>query len=207
MKKLLNKIIARWLNALQFSVYKHKNDVLIRKGILTVHPSTYGIYGLNIQTYQGCDTKVTIGKYCSIAGGVTILCGGNHPTSWISTYPLRIHFNMPGQRTDGLPCSKGDIRIGNDVWIGHHATILSGVHIGNGAVIGAGALVAKDVPDYAIVGGVPAQIKRFRFSPQQIEALLKIQWWNWEEEKIKQNIDLLSSEQISPFIQRYSHEH
>lgn len=114
---------------------------------------------------------------------------------------------MPGQRTDGLPCSKGDIRIGNDVWIGHHATILSGVHIGNGAVIGAGALVAKDVPDYAIVGGVPAQIKRFRFSPQQIEALLKIQWWNWEEEKIKQNIDLLSSEQISPFIQRYSHEH
>ncbi|MCI5188989.1 MAG: antibiotic acetyltransferase, partial [Candidatus Electrothrix sp. AS4_5] len=97
------------------------------------------------------------------------------------------------------PKTKGDIRVGHDVWIGTGVIILSGVVIGNGAVIGAGSVVVKDVPPYAIVGGNPAKIIRYRFSPEQIEALQHIAWWDWSEEKIRHHLELIRDVEL--FIQ------
>ena len=97
--------------------------------------------------------KVVIGKYCSIAEGVTIMPGGDHRVDWVTTYPLRIMFKMDGANQDGHPSTKGDVIVGNDVWIASGVKILSGVKIGDGAVIGANALVSKDVEPYSIVGG------------------------------------------------------
>ena len=92
--------------------------------------------------------------------------------------------------------NKGDIVIGNDVWIGYEAVILAGVTIGDGAVIGARAVVTKDIPPYTIVGGVPAKPIRKRFTQETIDLLLKIKWWNWPEERIRQHITEIQSERI-----------
>jgi len=154
--------------------------------------------------YAGDEAAVSIGKYCSIAKNVTIFTGGNHRTDWVSTYPFRIMFSLPGQYEDGHPSSKGDINIGNDVWLGYGCTILSGLKIGDGAAVAAHAVVVKDVPPYAIVGGNPAKVLAYRFSSKQIEALLKIRWWNWPPADVKANIEMLSSPQIDQFIRRYS---
>ena len=97
--------------------------------------------------------------------------------------------------------SKSAVVIGNDVWIGESARIMAGVHIGDGAVIAAGAVVTKDVAPYAIVGGVPAKVIKYRFSPEQIEELLKIEWWNWDEEKIRKHADEFDN--IESFIERH----
>lgn len=146
---------------------------------------------------------VHIGRYCSIAYDVNILTGGNHNTQWVSTYPHRVMFDIPGKYTDGHPCSKGDVHIGNDVWIAHGATILSGVHIGHGAVVACRSVVTKNVEPYTIVGGIPARPLRQRFSTAEISALLAIQWWNWPDEKVKEAIPLLCSDDIGEFIKCY----
>jgi serine acetyltransferase len=103
-----------------------------------------------------------------------------------------------------MVASKEDVEIGNDVWIGDTATLLSGVRIGNGAVIGARSVVTKDVPPYAIVVGNPARIARLRFTPEQISALERIAWWNWPLHKIREAAPLLLSPSIEEFIARYS---
>lgn len=144
-----------------------------------------------------------IGRYCSIAYDVNILTGGNHNTQWVSTYPHRVMFDLPGKYKDGHPCSKGDVRIGNDVWIAHGATILSGVHIGHGAVVACRSVVTKDVEPYTIVGGIPARPLRQRFSTAEISALLAIEWWNWPDEKVKEAIPLLCGNDIGEFIKCY----
>jgi serine acetyltransferase len=100
----------------------------------------------------------------------------------------------------GHPSCKGDIVIENDVWIGAKSTIMSGVKISNGAVVGAGSLVSKDVPPYAIVVGNPAKIIKYRFSEEQIQKLLTISWWKWDEQKIKDNAMLMWSNNIDQFI-------
>ena len=129
-----------------------------------------------------------------------IITGGIHPTDWISTYPFRNQFNLPGKNRDGMPKTNGDIIVGHDVWIGTGVTILSGVKIGNGAVVATGAVVTKDIPAYAIVGGVPAKVIKYRFTPNQIKDLEMINWYDWHIEKIKNNIHLLSSNSIEEFI-------
>ena len=147
--------------------------------------------------------KVVIGKYCSIAEGVTIIPGGNHRVDWVTTYPLRIKFKMDGANQDGHPSTKGDVIVGNDVWIASGVKILSGVKIGDGAVIGANALVSKDVEPYSIVGGNPAKHIKYRFSDEIISKLLEIKWWDWEDEKVKENVDLLCNDNLDEFIERF----
>jgi len=157
-----------------------------------IHPQvdvgehTYGLQRECFVAYHPGD-HIRIGKYCSVGDGVRFVFG-EHRTDRVTTFPLRaMCFNHP-PHADAL--SKGDILVGHDVWIGAGAIILSGVKIGNGAIIGAGAVVAKDVPPYSIVGGVPAKVIRMRLSGAQINALEKIQWWNWPLEKVKANLEL-----------------
>ena len=120
-----------------------------------------------------------------------IFNSANHSLSSLSTYPFPIFFEewkLDVKDTTKAWDNKGDIVLGNDVWIGYEAVILAGVTIGDGAVVGARAVVTKDVPPYTIVGGVPAKPIRKRFSQEKIDTLLKIKWWNWPEERIRQSI-------------------
>ena len=145
--------------------------------------------------------KLRIGAFCSIARKVTIILSGEHRTDWVTTFPLTHHFLNSG--IDGHPTSKGDVVIGNDVWIGHGATILSGVTIGDGAVIGAYSVVAKNVPAYCIAVGNPAKVIRQRFTDEQVQSLLKIKWWEWEDCKILDHSHLLLSDNIDDFIKEF----
>lgn len=151
----------------------------------------------------GRDARLTIGRYCSIAEGVTILVGGEHHTEWVTTYPFNTLFEG-ARRFPGYPLTRGDVTIGNDVWIGHGATVLSGVTIGDGAVIAGECVVAKDVEPYAIVGGNPARHIRYRFSAQTIAALLDIAWWEWPLSAIQASWPLLLSGDVDAFIAKYS---
>lgn len=137
--------------------------------------------------FGGYQCHVLIGKYSSVAHGIKFIVGLNHDSSSASTYPFQEVFEgMIGKNADLHPqCNHCQIIIGNDVWIGAYATIMGGVKIGNGAVIGAGAVVAKDVPPYAVVVGNPARVIRYRFDEATIEWLQKLRWWNWTPEKIK----------------------
>lgn len=136
--------------------------------------------------------KLIIGKYCSIACGARfIFNAANHSLKSLSTYPFHVMFDewgLNGKDVADAWDNKGDIVIGNDVWIGYEAVIMSGVHIGDGAIIGTRAVVTKDVPPYTIVGGVPAKEIRKRFDVQTIDWMLKICWWDWSYEKVKANL-------------------
>jgi len=136
-------------------------------------------------------SPIEIGGFCSIAKDVTIQ-EYNHDVARISTYYMRSNIFKTDRIGDHV--SRGGIRIGNDVWIGGKAMILSGVTIGDGAVIAAGAVVTRDVPPYAIVGGTPAKVLKYRFTPDVIEKLLQMKWWNWPVDKIRSNKDLFWSE-------------
>lgn len=179
-----------------------KNRDLIKRNLLEVGEYTYQWECLEIEVHKGSEAKVKIGKFCSISKNVRIITGGIHPTDWVSTFPFRNQFNLPGKHDDGMPSTKGDIIIGNDVWLSTGITILSGVKIGDGAVIATGAVVTKDIPDYAIAGGVPAKVIKYRFSKDQIEQLQKIKWWDWPHEKIIENIPFFSSKEIDEFIEK-----
>jgi acetyltransferase-like isoleucine patch superfamily enzyme len=159
---------------------------------------TYGLRRECFFAYHP-DDRVRIGKFCSLADGVKFVFGG-HRVDTVSTFPFRAICFKDAPHADAS--SKGDIVVGHDVWIGVNALILSGVKIGNGAVVAAGAVVTKDVAPYAIVGGVPAKLVKMRFEPDQIAALEKIQWWNWALEKIENNLDLFYATPAA-FIQRH----
>lgn len=144
--------------------------------------------------------KLQIGKFCSIACGAKFLFNSaNHTLSSLSSYPFPLFFEeWRLEREDVTRAwdNKGDIIIGNDVWIGYEAVILAGVTIGDGAIIGTRAVVTKDVPPYTIVGGVPAKPIKRRFSEETVSELLEIQWWNWSKEKIAKNIDAIQNGDI-----------
>jgi virginiamycin A acetyltransferase len=145
---------------------------------------------------------LTVGKFCSFADEVKILTGHEHRIDWVSTYPFAVAF--PNEKNLPFPArTKGDVVIGHDVWIGTGALILSGVTIGNGAVIGARSVVTHDVPPYAVVGGVPAQVIKFRFDAPTIEALQRVAWWDWPERKIEEALPLLMSNDVRGFLARY----
>ncbi len=164
---------------------------------------TYGADTLIVKSWKYVNGSYCVGKFCSIADNITLFLGGNHRVDWITTFPPdRLLKIFPdGDKITDQVATNGNITIGNDVWIGSHATILSGVTIGDGACVGAYALVTKDVPPYAIVGGNPAKIIRYRFDEKTIAALLKIAWWNWPIEKIKKNIPLLCSSDMQKFLE------
>lgn len=144
--------------------------------------------------------KLFIGKFCSIACGAKFLFNSaNHTMASLSAYPFPLFFDeWELEKTNVMDAwdNKGDIVVGNDVWIGYEAVILAGVTIGDGAVIGARAVVTKDVPPYTVVGGVPAKPIKKRFNDETITELLKLKWWNWSEEKISQNIKSIQSGNI-----------
>jgi virginiamycin A acetyltransferase len=143
--------------------------------------------------------RLIIGKFCMIASGVSfIMNGANHLTDAISTFPFAIFGNGWEHAMNGKEYPvKGDTVIGNDVWIGHNATIMAGITIGDGAIIAANASVVKDVEPYSVVGGNPAQLIKKRFPDDKIERLVKLKWWNWDIGKITRNVYGLTGNDLS----------
>jgi len=151
----------------------------------------------NLQVY-GFNGDLVIGRFCSIAGRLVVICGeGYHKSNRISTYPFP--FKMPFKKKlsvknfyDQFSFPKGKVVIGHDVWIGEDVIIATGVNVGNGAVIAAKSVVNKNVPPYSVVAGNPAQVKKFRFDDRIITILEKICWWNWTFEKIEVNYKIFT---------------
>jgi len=171
----------------QASLVVHKNEQ--GQTLATIGRNSYFDGGLNLG-WWGTEASLAVGSYCSIAENVKFLVAAEHRVEFVTTYPFG----------PGHPGTRGSITVGDDVWIGTGAVILSGVTIGSGAVVGAGAVVARDVPPYAIVAGNPARVVRFRFAADVIARLLKIQWWNWPEERIEAAVPYLCSPDIEAFL-------
>ncbi|WP_251132661.1 CatB-related O-acetyltransferase [Exiguobacterium sp. s80] len=149
--------------------------------IVTVGKMTYGT--LNVQSYGNSSEKLVVGSYCSIAGNVVFLLGGEHPYKSISTYPFRKYIHGTNEKTE----TKGPIVIEDDVWIGENSLILSGVVIGKGSIVAAGSIVTKDIPPYAIFGG--GKILKYRFDDEVIKKLLEFDFSKLDHDYIKNNID------------------
>lgn len=148
-------------------------------------------------------SKLSVGKYCSFADGVSLLLGSNHKLKCVTTYPYcKIDKSKTLQDTN----EKGDIVIGNDVWIGYGVTIIGEVKIGDGVIIGAGAVVVNDIPPYAVAVGIPAKVVKYRFSENQIKELLKIKWWNWNMSDIERKGKDLYTKDIDSFIEKYKNK-
>ena len=158
---------------------------------------TYG--NLQIRDFMEQD-DVEVGSFTSIAPGVQILLGADHRVDWVTTYPFNINWKQ-FKDVKGHPKSNGAVRIGSDVWIGLDAVIMSGVTIGDGAVIGARALVNEDIPPYSIAVGMPAKVIKYRFTSDIIDRLLAIRWWGWSEDKLERAMPDLLSEKITFFCE------
>lgn len=211
--KRINSIIKLKLGSINVTrklVGTNKNIVFLYPGTESIdstyeghnyiHNAVVSKSKLGAYTYVGPGTKIRnakIGRFCSIASEVSIGLGIHPSRDFISMHP-----SFYSLKNTGIPISfvkkekfieSTPIEIGNDVWIGHRAIILDGVKVGHGAAVGAGALVTKDIPPYAIVGGVPAEIIRYRFSKKQIDFLLKTEWWNKSEDWISRNAENFES--------------
>jgi len=159
-------------------------------------------YGVPAVLFDGYGATLKIGKFCSIAAGTTILLAGEHRMDWVTTFPFN-GLVKEAMKYHDRPYTKGDVVIGNDVWIALNAMILSGVTIGNGAVVAAGSVVTRDVPAYAIVGGNPARLIRYRFEPHVIDKLQKMAWWDWPMDKIIAAFPYLLNRNIDAFIAKF----
>ncbi len=202
------------------SLFKNQNDITIRDSSVLISNVCKGvilkgdvILGAN-NTLKFCEIRgkvnignnntingpnvvirsqinsISIGNFCSIAPDVLIQ-EYNHPIDRVSTFFLAKHVFKEGHDKEFV--SKGSVEIGSDVWIGAKSVILSGVKVGHGAIIAANSVVSKDVPDFAIVGGNPAKVIKYRFEQQIIDSLLKLKWWDWPLERIKLNQELFTS--------------
>ena len=179
------------------------------EGLGTQHCLTVGTGTYVIGAEAFFDDKfphLLLGRFSSLADKITFLAGSNHPLRNVSTFPfdtepaIEILFGegkpIPNKRTNHL-----QVIIGHDVWIGYDATILGGVHIANGAVVGTKSVVARDVPPYAIVAGNPARVVKYRFDEATIKKFLAVKWWNWSLDKIKANLPLMSD--VEEFLSRH----
>ena len=166
--------------------------MLLRRGVIVMGEGSYGEPAvISFSPVNATLPHLVIGRYCSIAEGVTILVNADHNVGWVSTYPMRIKFGLPGANSDGHPSTTGPVVVGNDVWIGYGATVLGGVRIGDGAVVGAGSVVARDVPPYTIVAGNPAREIKRRFDDTTIAQLLDLKWWDLDHDSVTDLADLL----------------
>src|SRR5664279_4016943 len=163
---------------------------LRRAGRIQVGRGTYG--APCVETYAHDNTRLVVGRYTSIAKSATFILGGNHPMDRVTTYPLRIRRRLRAAGTDGYPSSKGDIIVGSDVWLCYGCLVLSGVAIGNGAVVTAGSVVTGNVPSFAVVGGNPARLLRYRFGPEIRNSLNEIAWWNWSATEVDDAVTRLA---------------
>jgi chloramphenicol O-acetyltransferase type B len=178
---------------------KLENNIAIHRGtvVSNVH---FGSFSYVAEKSQLC--YIEVGRFCSI--GPEFLCGhGDHPTNFVSTSP--VFYSTRGQcgetfAQEDLFQETRETTIGHDVWIGARVFVRSGVKIGNGALIAAGGVVVSDVPDYAFAGGVPAKVIRYRFAPEVIEELLRIQWWNWTEDKLREAQPLMAQTDVMSFL-------
>ena len=182
--------------ALQERAQQHLAD-----GTLVMGNMSY--YAPNVVKYEGDTGRVIIGNFASVAPDADFYVGGLHRTEWVSQYGLRAMLDLPGAHEDGFTHGRGDIVVGSDTWITNGCTVMSGVTIGDGAVVGTKAVVAKDVRPYAIVVGNPAKEIGRRFTDDQVEALLRIRWWDWSTELVKERVDALSSPDIDAFIAQF----
>jgi len=185
------KLVALWVLRAGIKPYKALNAWGNRTLGYEVGEYTYGVP--RVVFPQG---KLKIGKFCSISWNVTVYLGGNHRVDWIALYPFagREHDRWPEvEGVEKYLTTRGDVTIGNDVWIGSDVIITSGVTVGDGAVIGTGSVITADVEPYSIVGGNPARLIRKRFSDEDIARLLDVRWWDWPEEKIRRNVNVLCS--------------
>jgi len=159
----------------------------------------YGSYGVPQVHDWHEGTTLSIGAYCSIAGGVQIFLGGHHRADWVTTFPFPAMLPEAAHIAD-FGGSHGDVRVGNDVWLCSDCTLLSGVTIGDGAIVAAGSLVTRDVEPYAVVGGNPARFLKWRFPEEQRLELLRSAWWNWPKEEIQGLTDKLCSQDVEGFL-------
>lgn len=157
-----------------------------------------GSYGIPKVHDWSQGTKLSIGAYTSIADDVHVFLGGHHRTDWLSSFPFPA-FVPEADRIEGFVGTNGDVRIGNDVWLASGCTVLSGVSIGNGAVVAARSVVTRDVAPYAIVAGNPARFLRWRFDEATRRILEQSAWWAWPESEVKEVIPLLCSSDIQGF--------
>lgn len=159
-----------------------------------------GTYGIPEVFEFGDDTVLRIGSYTSIAAGVRILLGGEHRTDWLTTYPFPAMMKGLEDIKDYAP-SKGDVVIGSDCWICAGAMILSGVTIGHGSIVAAGAVVTRDVAPFSVVGGNPCKFIRFRFDEHIRQQLLDAAWWDWPMDEVKSIARTLSSNDLPALLE------
>lgn len=206
LKRRLYNRKKKHLNNLLSVKYSKSNVTVDARGMVDEEDYYIGNYSygnkLRVFHYTEHDGNLHIGNFCSIADETVFLLGGGHNYKTVSSFPFKAIFAGEGEAL-----SKGDIVLDDDVWIGYHTTILSGVHIGQGAVIAAGAVVTKDIPPYAIVGGVPAKIINYRFSPEVIDELIQLDYGKLTDELIHEHekelytpIDEKSPEEIEQLL-------
>lgn len=173
---------------------------LRKQGRVDIGETTAGYAIPTIRHFVHDDTRLRIGEYCSMSPWAYVYLGGRHSMVATTTYPHRILWGMDGAGEDGYPTPTGDTWIGSDVWLCPGSHVMSGLRIGNGAIIGVGSIVTRDVPDYAIVAGNPAKVLGWRHTEEQRAALLEIAWWDWPREEVRRAVPLLADPDVDAFI-------